>query len=295
MSKQTALAATAPKTNSWHQSRKRRRQFTKVFATVILTLGAITIMIPLLWMFSTALKSDSELFTNPSFIPQAWAFDNFIKAWKAAPFTRFFINTCIVTFSGVIGSLMSNSIVAYGFAKIRFKGRNIIFIAVLATMMIPGTVTMIPAYILFSKLKWVGTFLPLIVPAFTGSAYYVFLTRQFMLGIPMAYSEAAKIEGASEIRIFSRIVLPLCKPIITTIAVFEFNAKWNDFMGPLLYLNDERLYTLQIGLQSFKGTAGMEWQKFMSASIIVLLPVMILFFFMQKYIIEGVSIGGVKG
>ncbi|MBP8989104.1 MAG: carbohydrate ABC transporter permease [Clostridia bacterium] len=291
----TFLSGSTSVVNHYFSSRKRRESMTKIFATLILSLGAITYMIPLFWMLSTALKSDAELFVNKSFIPRDWAFDNFRKAWTSAPFTQYFINTCFVTFTGVFGTLLSNSIVAYGFAKINFKGKNVIFLAVLATMMIPGTVTMIPSYILFSKLRWVGTFLPLIVPTFTASAYYLFLTRQFMLGIPMAYSEAARIEGANEFQIFSRIVLPQCKPIMTAIAVFEFNAKWNDFMGALLYLNDEKMYTLQIGLQTFKGTAGMEWQKFMAASIIVLLPVIILFFFMQKYIIQGVSIGGIKG
>jgi multiple sugar transport system permease protein len=276
-------------------SQKRREEMNGIIATVVLTIGSVIVLIPLIWMLSTALKSDAEIYTNSSFVPKAWAWNNFVKAWTSAPFGTYLKNTIIITGLCLVGTLLSNSLVAYGFARIRFKGRNIIFAGVLATMMIPGIVTMIPAYILFSRIGWVGTFLPLIVPAFTGSAYYIFLLRQSFMGIPKAYSEAAKIEGANELTIFSRIFVPMSKPVLTAITVFEFNAKWNDFMGPLLYLSDEKKYTLQIGLRTFRGDFGMEWQKFMAASLLVLLPTIILFFFMQKYIIEGVAIGGVKG
>jgi multiple sugar transport system permease protein len=276
-------------------SQKRREEINGIIATVVLTIGSVIVLIPLIWMLSTALKSDAEIYTNSSFVPKAWAWNNFVKAWTSAPFGTYLKNTIIITGLCLVGTLLSNSLVAYGFARIRFKGRNIIFAGVLATMMIPGIVTMIPAYILFSRIGWVGTFLPLIVPAFTGSAYYIFLLRQSFMGIPKAYSEAAKIEGANELTIFSRIFVPMSKPVLTAITVFEFNAKWNDFMGPLLYLSDEKKYTLQIGLRTFRGDFGMEWQKFMAASLLVLLPTIILFFFMQKYIIEGVAIGGVKG
>jgi multiple sugar transport system permease protein len=277
------------------KSKKKADAITHAAVITMLSIGAIFIMFPLIWMISTALKSDTELFINPSLIPRDWMWSNFAKAWKAAPFPTYLRNTVFITSVSMVGVLISNAIVAYGFARIDFKGKKFMFALLLATMMIPGSVTMIPTYILFSKLKWVGTYLPLTVPAFFAGAFDVFLLRQFMLGIPQDYSEAAKIEGANEFTIFSRVVMPLCKPALTAIAIFTFNGRWNDFMGPLLYLNKERMYTLQIGLRSFQTAHGMEWQSFMAASLIVLLPVVIVFFFLQNYFIEGVSMSGVKG
>lgn len=267
----------------------------RAIATVLLLAGSAVVLLPLVWMVSTALKSDAEVMVNSSFIPREWRFDNFVKAWTSAPFETYLKNSVFITLTCLLGTLLSVSLVAYGFAKIRFKGKNIIFLAVLGTMMIPGMVTMIPTYVMFSKFGWVGTYLPLIVPAFGGSAYYVFLLRQYFLGIPMAYNEAAKLEGANEMNILMRIVIPMAKPALTTIAVFEFNAKWNDYFNPMLYLDNEKMYTLQLGLRTFRGTAGVEWQKFMAASLIVLLPTVVLYAFMQRYIIQGVAVGGIKG
>jgi multiple sugar transport system permease protein len=279
----------------FRESRHRRMAFCRAAATVMLALGAVIVLIPLVWMLSTSLKSDAEVMVNPSFIPRAWQFDNFVKAWRSGPFGTYLKNSVFITLTCLAGTLLSNSLVAYGFAKIRFKGRDVIFLGVLGTMMIPGMVTMIPTYVMFSGFGWIGTYLPLIVPAFGASAYYIFLLRQFFLTIPMAYNEAAKIEGASELNIFARIVLPMSKPIITTIAVFEFNAKWNDYFNPMLYLDNESMYTLQLGLRSFRGTAGVEWQKFMAASLLVLLPTVVVYACLQKYIIQGVAAGGIKG
>ena len=246
-------------------------------------------------MISTALKSDAEVMINSSLIPWDWRFDNFAKAWNSAPFMTYLKNTLFITVVGMIGTVISCSVVAYGFAKIRFKGRDTIFMCVLGTMMIPGMVTMVPTYVLYSKLGWVGTFLPLTVSNFFGSAYYVFLLRQSFLGIPMTYNEAAKLEGANELQIFSKIIMPLSKPILTTILVFEFNAKWNDYFGPMLYLSSESQYTLQLGLRTFRGTAGVEWQKFMAASLIVMTPTVLVYALLQKYILQGVASGGIKG
>ena len=266
-----------------------------IIATIILLGGSILVLMPLAWMISTALKAPDEIFTNRSFIPIAWAWRNFYDAWTSAPFTLYLRNTLIITFLGMIGSLISNCLVAYGFAKLNFKGREVVFMAVLATMMIPGIVTLIPAFIIFVRIGWVGKFLPLIVPAFFGGAFNIFLMRQFFKGIPMAYSEAAKVEGANELTVLTRIIVPMSKPIITTIAIFEFNGRWNDFMGPLLYLRDEHLFTLQIGLRTFRGDFGMIWNQFMAASLLVLLPSIILFFLFHKYILQSVNIGGIKG
>ncbi len=283
------------RTAGFHHSRRRQQAAGRAVATLLLAAGAVIVLIPLVWMLSTALKSDAEVMVNSSFIPRDWQFDNFIKAWNSGPFSTYLKNSVFITLSCLAGTLLSNSLVAYGFAKIRFRGRDAIFLAVLGTMMIPGMVTMIPTYVMFSGFGWVGTYLPLIVPAFGASAYYIFLLRQFFLTVPMAYNEAAKIEGANELTIFARILLPMCKPVLTTIAVFEFNAKWNDYFSPMLYLDKESMYTLQLGLRSFRGTAGVEWQKFMAASLLVLLPTVIVYACLQRYIIQGVAAGGIKG
>lgn len=272
-----------------------RSKIAGLSGTLLLLFGSILVLYPLIWMISTALKSDAEVMINPSLIPNSIRWDNFSKAWNSAPFDIYFRNTVFITALVLIGALISNTLVAYGFAKLNFKGKNTIFMCVLGTMMIPGMVTMIPSYVLFSKIGWVGTYLPLIIPAFTGGAYNIFLLRQSFMGINKAYSDAAMIEGAGELKILTKIYIPLARPVLTTIAVFTFNGTWNDYFGPMLYLNDEMMYTLQLGLRTFRGSAGVEWQKFMAASLIVLIPTVVLYFFMQKYIIQSVAIGGVKG
>ena len=184
--------------------------------------------------------------------------------------------------------------IAYAFSKIHFKGRNIWFFIVLSTMMLPGFVTLIPQYVIFAKLGLVNTYYPLIIPALLGSAFNIFLLRQFFKGIPDNYIEAAKLEGANHFQIFYKIGLPMVRPALLTVAIFSFNAVWNDFLGPLLYLNDERLYTLQLGLQVFQGQSTTQWNYLMVGAIIVLLPVILLFFFLQKYFIQGANILGDK-
>lgn len=283
------------KINNQPRSYKLSQMIVRAVCTILLSLGSLLVIFPLIWMVSTALKSDAEVMINSSLIPWDWRFDNFAKAWNSAPFMTYLKNTLFITVVGMIGTVLSCSVVAYGFAKIRFKGRDTIFMCVLGTMMIPGMVTMVPTYVLYSKLGWVGTFLPLTVSNFFGSAYYVFLLRQSFLGIPMTYNEAAKLEGANELQIFSKIIMPLSKPILTTILVFEFNAKWNDYFGPMLYLSSESQYTLQLGLRTFRGTAGVEWQKFMAASLIVMTPTVLVYALLQKYILQGVASGGIKG
>lgn len=290
----TSISA-APKKGSRAASHFRRQTILRIVASTLLMLGSVVVLFPLIWMLSTALKSDAEVMVNPSLIPQAWAWDNFAKAWNSAPFGTYLKNTVFITVVCTAGSLVGNSLAAYGFAKIRFRGRELVFLCALGTMMIPGMVTLVPTYVLFSRLGWVGTYLPLIVPSFTAGAYYTFLLRQSFMGIPMSYNEAAKLEGANEMQIFTRIILPLSKPILTTIVVFEFKAKWNDYFGPMLYLTSEKQYTLQLGLRTFRGTAGVEWQKFMAASLIVMAPTLIMYAFMQKYILEGMAQGGIKG
>ncbi len=231
---------------------------------------------------------------------------NYREAFSFGMWGRWALNTVIITAVSVVGTLLSTSLVAYAFARLRWPGRDMLFSLVLATMMLPGVVLFIPQFILFSNLpafgfqgsqNWVNTFLPLTVPAFTGSAFFIFLLRQFMRGIPMEMSEAAKIDGASELRIWWTIVMPLTKAALAAIAIFQFQAAWEDFMGPLIYLQSERLYTLQLGLRQFEFAAGgaPAWNWLMAASLVVMLPVIIIFLFFQRYFIEGVTLTGLKG
>lgn len=202
---------------------------------------------------------------------------------------------------GVAGTVLSSSLVAYSFARLRWPGRNILFGVVLATMMLPGVVTLIPQFILFSKLPafgfqdsktWINTFLPLTVPTFAGNAFYIFLLRQFMRGIPMELSEAAKIDGASELRIWWSVILPLSKPVLATIAIFTFQASWQDFLGPLLYPQSEDLYTLQLGLRQFEFAAGgtPAWNWIMAVTLVVLLPVLVIYVLFQHHFVQGITI-----
>jgi multiple sugar transport system permease protein len=287
-------STTAPK---FYETKKFRENVRLTFVTLLLLAGSTLILMPLWWMISTSLKSPEEIAQYPpSFFPEKLNFSNYIEAWQTAPFTRWALNTLFLATVGTIGSVLVNSLVAYGFAKIRFKGRNALFVLVLSTMLIPGFVTMVPQYILFSKLGWVNTYLPLLVPAFLGSAFFIFLLRQFMMGIPNELVEAAVLDGAGHLQIWWHIMLPLTKPALITVAIFSFNGAWNDLLGPLLYINDESMYTLQIGLQTFKGTVQTQWHYLMAMSVSVLLPVILLFFFFQKYFIEGSNISsGTKG
>ncbi len=275
----------------YFEHRGNRKNMLKIINFVLLAAGSLLILSPLWWMISTSLKTMAEVMSfPPTFFPETWNWANYIRTWEAAPFTRYTINTLTITSLVVIGNVLSNSFIAYGFAKIPFRGKNVLFAIVLATMMIPGFVTLIPQYVLFAKLNWVNTYFPLVVPAFFGSAFNIFLLRQFYMTIPNELIEAAKMEGANHFTIWWKIGLPLTKPAIATVAIFSFNGAWNDFLGPLLYLNDENLYTLQIGLQVFKGQMNTQWNYLMAGSLLVLLPVILLFFFFQKYFIQGINL-----
>ncbi len=264
---------------------------------VILLLGSIVLLTPLWWMVSTSLKSPQEILQYPpSFIPKEFHFSNYIEAWKTGAFTRWSLNTLLIAVLSTIGNVLVNSFIAYGFAKVPFKGRNALFVLVLSTMLLPGFVTMVPQYVLFSKLGWVNTYLPLIVPAFLGSAFNIFLIRQFMMTIPNEIIEAAIMDGASHFRIWWSITMPLIKPALVTVAIFSFTGAWNDLLGPLLYLSDENLYTLQLGLQTFKGSVQTQWNYLMAMSVMVLIPTVLIFFLFQRYFIKGSNLSaGMKG
>ncbi|GIN69771.1 sugar ABC transporter permease [Bacillus sp. J14TS2] len=282
---------------SYFSSTKNRKRFVQIAVLFILIIGSLFILSPIWWMIATSLKDMKEVMAYPpTFFPKELHWENYKRVLDAAPFAGYAANTLIITAIVVVGNVLSNSFIAYGFSKIKFKGRNTLFAIVLATMMIPGFVMLIPQYIIFSKVGWLNTWLPLIVPAFFGNAFNIFLLRQFFLTIPNELIEAAKIDGANHFYIWSKLMIPLTKPAIVTIAIFSFNGAWNDFLSPLLYINDQALYTLQLGLQVFQGQTNTQWNLLMGASLLVLLPVIILFFLFQRYFIEGMNItAGSKG
>ncbi len=255
------------------------RQSKKMLSYVLMTVIGIILLIPLLWMVFTSLKPMEEIVRYPpTFFPEKIVWENYLDTIAAFPFWRYARNTLFITVLVVIGNVLSNSFIAYGFAKLDFPGKKLMFALVLSTMMIPGFVTMIPQYVLFSKIGWVGTYLPLIVPSFFGNAFNIFLMRQFYLSINNELIEAAEIDGANHLYIWSHLMLPLTKPALITIAINSFNAAWNDFLGPLLYIQDQEKYTLQIGLQVFQNQATTQWNYLMAGATLVLIPTILLFF-----------------
>ncbi len=257
---------------------------------------SIVFIFPFLWLIGTSLKPENEALTfPPTLIPNVWDFANYKDVFTIVNFGQYYMNSIIVTVGTVLGTVLSSTLVAYGFARIKGKGRDVWFVLLLATMMLPPQVTMIPVYMIFAKLGWTNTFLPLIVPAFFGNAYFIFLLRQFFRTIPKELEESAYLDGCSTLGIFWRIVLPLSAPAIITVALLSFMWTWNDFLGPLIYLNDDAKYTLALGILQFKGALLIEWGPMMAASVLIILPLIIMFFVGQRYFIEGIATTGGKG
>ena len=280
----------------WYRNRRVRARIGQVLAFALLSFVAFLFIAPFVWMLSTSLKPVQEIFEF-NWIPSELVWSNYKDALTSAPFDTYFKNSLIVTVGTTLGAVLSSSLVAYSFARLRWPGRDAWFLLVLGTMMLPGIVTMIPQYILFAELGWVDTFRPLVVPAWLATdAFYVFLLRQFYRTIPMELSEAAKIDGASELRIWWQIVTPLARPALVAVTIFAFNGSWGDYMRPLIYLHSESNYTLQLGLTTFQQAAGglPRWDWMMAASLVVMLPVVIVFFLGQKYFIEGITMTGIK-
>ncbi|MBQ9262752.1 MAG: carbohydrate ABC transporter permease [Clostridia bacterium] len=265
-------------------------------AMAILIFLSVLVLIPLVWTICMSLKPDGEIY-NGRFFPTALQFDNYIRSVTKIDFFLYLANTLKIVIPSVIGMVFSCALVAYGFSRFDFKGKRAWFLILLATMMIPGQVTMIPQFLLYRMIGWVNTYLPLTVPAFFAtSGYNVFLMRSFMSGIPKDFDEAATIDGAGPLRSFIRIMLPMCQPVLMAVTVFTFMGTWNDFNGPLIYLYDAKKYTLSLGLSFFKGLYTSQWNLLMAATVLVMLPILILFFLAQDYIINGISISsGTKG
>ena len=280
-------------------TRRLRRTAGEVAVHLVLIPMVALFMLPLAWMLSTSLKNSSGVFAfPPQWIPDPIQWENYGQAMTVLPFGRFFLNTAILTFSAMFGQLLTCSLVAFSFARLRWKGRHTLFIIVLTTMMLPNQVTLIPTFLIFRQLGWLDTFLPMIVPAFfAGGPFLIFLMRQFFMTLSPELDDAARIDGASTFGIYWRIILPLAKPVLIAAAIFSFEAHWNDFFRPLIYLQSSRNYTLSLGLHAFNSNYGQgtDWHLLMAASLVVMLPVILVFFFAQRYFIQGVVFSGVKG
>ncbi|AEE97713.1 carbohydrate ABC transporter permease [Mahella australiensis] len=291
-----AAEAVSISSNLKYTSKKRQKLISNIIVYIVLTALGFLFLFPFLWMVTTSIKADAEIFTwPPTLIPHSFNWRNYPEALTFIPFFTYLKNTLIYCFMTVIGVVFSCTLSAYGFSRINWPERDKVFMLVLATMMLPSQVTMIPLFVIFKRLGWTGTLLPLIVPSFFGSAFYIFLLRQFFMTIPFELSDAARIDGCSEFRIFWQITVPLARPAIATVALFQFLGAWNDFMGPLIYLNDQTKYTISVGLQQFVGQYGTKWGLLTAASTVATLPVIILFFFTQKTFIQGIAMTGIKG
>ncbi|MDK2971990.1 MAG: multiple sugar transport system permease protein [Candidatus Sumerlaeota bacterium] len=260
----------------------------------LLVLLAGLFLLPLLWMIMTSLKPIDQVMTSPPvWVPREWQWENYEHATNAIPFWTYTWNTVKVCVLNVIGALLSTSLVAYGFACLKWPGRDKVFVASLVTLMIPFPVLMVPLFSIYLKLGWIGTLKPLWVPAFFGTATNIFLLRQYLLTIPQDLGDAARIDGAGEFRIFWQIVLPLARPALMIVGLFAFLAAWNDFIGPLIFLTDKSLYTLALGLQDFHaGMGGAPYNLLMAAGTLIVLPVFVLFFIFQGSFLRGVSLQG---
>ena len=263
----------------------------------LLIILAIVFATPLIWLLSTSLKGDAQMAAwPPVWLPTPLHWDNFSLAWTSGNFGIYFLNTTLITVLATLGQLIAASMAAFGFARLRFPARDFLFGLLLATLMLPYVVTLIPTYILFKNLGWLDSFKPLIIPAyFGGGAFYIFLLRQFFKTLPPELFEQAIIDGASSYRIYLQILLPLSKPALSTVAIFGFMQHWNDFLGPLIYLNSPEKFTLTLGLRRFMSLTEVHFQEMMAMALLMTLPVLLVFFFFQQYFIQGVVMSGLKG
>jgi multiple sugar transport system permease protein len=295
---QSQAAPPAAGVTAWLASRRTRRVIGLVLGLAALVVVGIFFAGPFYWMFITAVKPRDQLLTLPLiWWPREFLWQNFVDVWVKEPFTRYLINTIIITAASVAGHTLSAALVGYGFAVGKFRGRNFWFVVLLATMMIPPQVTLIPLFVIFRFLGWLNTFLPLIVPTFfgVGGAFYIFLMRQFFLSVPIELEEAARIDGAGTLRIWWNIYLPLSVPALATVAVFSFVGAWNDFFGPLIYLPRKENWTLTLGLAALTDPNFVDFRQQMAAGFLIMLPCVLVFFLAQRLFTEGIASSGLKG
>lgn len=259
-----------------------------------MTIIALFFLIPFLWILLTSIKPESEVFSSKIW-PDSFQFNNYINVFKKLPFLLYLKNSALITGLGVIGVVLSSSLVGYAFSCIEWNGRDFFFYVLVASMMLPVQVIMIPVFVIFKEFGWLNTIKPLTVPMFLGGGgFNIFLMRQFFMSVPKSLLDAARIDGCSEFKIYWRIVLPLAKPALTTVAILTFMFLWNDFLGPLIYLSDKAKGTLALGLGQFAGQQQPEWALLMASSVLMMLPVILLFFLFQKYFIQGFTMTGIK-
>ena len=295
MASDTAFEA-IPQRAANTRRRSRRRAAERVAAYAALCALSIVFAVPFLWLLSTSLKPPAQIFKlPPEWLPNPVTWSNYAKATTTIPFFLYLRNTLYITGFNVIATAISCSLAAYGFARIRWPGRNTMFLVLVSTLMIPYPVTLIPTFLIFKNLGWIGTFAPLTLPNLTGNAFYIFLLRQFYMSIPQELSAAAKIDGASEFQIYRLIILPLSRPALAAVALFAFLANWNDFLGPLIYLSDKNMQTLALGLYGFLSRSGTAWGPLMAAATIMVAPIIALFFLTQRTFIQGITLTGIKG
>ena len=279
-----------------------------VWPHLLLAFLAVVFLVPFYWMIITSLKTKETVFTNPiEWLPRVWMWENYPNAmnYPGFPFLRFLWNSTYYALGVTFGTVLSCAMAGYALARLRFPGRQALFYVTIATLMIPWVVTFIPTFILFKNLdtlttqafgiKLLGTYWPLIIPAFGGNAFYIFMMRQFFLGLPSELSDAARVDGAGEFRIFAQIMLPLVKPALLVMAVFTFLGTWHDFFGPLIYVSDNKLYPLSLGLYAFRAQRTTEWALMMAAAALSTVPLIVVFFFTQRYFLEGIKLTGLKG
>jgi|SRR5690625_2855802 len=285
-------------TINYTNKKRKIETVNQIINYILLIFLALVFAFPFLWMIATALKLPTEVYTiPPKLIPSTITWDNFIQGWQYADFTRYTWNTIVVTTLAVLGTVISASFVAYGFARFQSRFSGVLFAIVLGTMMLPNQILLIPTYILFSKIGWLDTLTPLIVPSFFGGgAFNIFLLRQFFKTIPRELDQAATIDGANSFQIYYKIMLPAVRPALITVAVLSVAFHWNDFLNPLIYLNSDQNFTLAIGLQFFQNSYGSsQVQMLMAVSLITVIPLLILFFIGQKYFVQGITMSGLKG
>jgi multiple sugar transport system permease protein len=284
---------------AWRRKVLIRRAMIILRVAVLYTLMVVfglTFLFPFLWMLSTSFKTAPQVFAQPPvWIPNPVTLENYVRAVTIVPTARYFVNTLIITVIPMIATVLSSAVVAFAFARVDWPGRNVVFGLLLSTMMLPGQVTMIPVFVAFHKLGWVNTFKPFIIPAFFGNAFYIFLLRQFFMGIPREMDEAAIMDGATPPVIWWRIVMPLSGPALAAVAVFSFVGNWNSFLEPLIYLRTTSKWPLALGLIAFRSEYTVEWQDLMAYSVLVMVPCVLVFFFSQRYFIQGITLSGLKG
>lgn len=295
-------AADAARLSHEYQHEKQLQRVVSLRArrvALYLAMGILSVvfLMPLVWLITTSLKAQGEVFAYPPvWIPESIQWSNFTEAVDRAPLWTWLRNTVLVTALAVFGNVLTSSLVAYGFARLEFPGRNVLFILLLSTMMLPEVILLIPQFILFRELGWIDTLRPLIVPSFFGGgAFNIFLVRQFYLTIPRDFDDAARLDGASNWQIWRQIMLPLSAPVLTAVAIFSFVFHWNDFLGPLIYLQSESNKTLALGLRAFISPTDASWNISMAASLFLVIPVLIVFFIGQRYFIRGVAMTGITG